>query len=79
MTAYLQLQIGGYKCVNECDRGYRLIDDNCVDVDECAEKTADCDRRANCENTIGGYQCTCEDGFAGDGRTCTRMRTLLMT
>ncbi|VDK19147.1 unnamed protein product [Anisakis simplex] len=35
------------------------------------EKSAECDKRASCTNTIGGYECTCEEGFTGNGRTCS--------
>ena len=26
---------------------------------------------ANCTNTVGGHNCTCKEGFAGDGRSCS--------
>ncbi|VDK71684.1 unnamed protein product [Litomosoides sigmodontis] len=68
-----QNEIGGFKCVQKCDAGYRLVNGTCVDVDECAEKTSKCNKRASCVNTVGGYQCTCEDGFTGDGKNCTHI------
>ena len=40
------------------------------DVDECAESLADCVENAYCKNTIGSYECGCNDGFTGDGFTC---------
>lgn len=66
------LQVGSYRCVKECSEGYRLVNGSCIDIDECSEKLAECDKRASCTNTIGGYKCTCEEGFAGNGRTCSR-------
>ena len=30
-----------------------------------------CHDMAACTNTIGGYNCTCFDGFEGDGFNCT--------
>lgn len=39
-------------------------------MDECARKTDDCDGNATCTNTIGDYNCTCYDGFSGDGYEC---------
>ena len=30
-----------------------------------------CDDDAYCTNTDGGYNCTCNDGYAGDGFNCT--------
>lgn len=58
--------------MEKCDVGYRLVNGSCVDIDECVEKTTECDKRASCLNTIGNYQCVCEDGFTGDGKSCTR-------
>ena len=41
-----------------------------VDVDECSEGTNECTQ--NCNNTIGSYVCSCNDGFIidVDRRTC---------
>lgn len=44
-----------------------------VDVNECESGTADCEHI--CINTIGGYNCDCEFGFAlhdKDRRTCQK-------
>merc|ERR1712139_243524 len=35
--------------------------------------TDECDRNAICTNTVGSYSCECEDGFSGDGTTCTNL------
>ena len=40
------------------------------DVDECMEQKDDCDINANCTNRQGSYNCTCNDGYSGDGFTC---------
>ncbi|XP_071941000.1 uncharacterized protein [Antedon mediterranea] len=46
-------------------------DANCTtDVDECTEGKYECDVHASCNNTIGSYNCTCNDGYKGDGITC---------
>ena len=47
-----------------------------VDVDECITGKHDCDVNANCTNTVGGHNCTCKEGFAGDGRSCAGKLTL---
>lgn len=41
-----------------------------TDVDECEEGQHNCDKNADCGNRIGGYSCTCKQGYEGDGRTC---------
>ena len=38
------------------------------DQDECA--SSPCHPNAVCENTAGGYNCSCDNGFQGDGLTC---------
>ena len=41
----------------------------CLDIDECLQKTADCDPDATtnqgvaCINTVGSFACQCKDGF----------------
>lgn len=55
-----------------CDSGY--VPDglgNCEDVDECTTNSDNCDVNATCMNSAGGFDCTCNAGFAGDGTTCT--------
>ena len=42
-----------------------------LDFDECANATHNCDVDAVCDNTLGSYNCTCKDGFYGDGINCT--------
>ena len=71
---------GSFSCT--CSSGYRGDGvSSCVDVDECAEQTDNCDRtatpidgvsaRATCANTDGGYTCVCVSPyFSGDGVTC---------
>ena len=38
-----------------------------ADINECLEGTAECDADASCNNTIGGYNCSCNSGYEGDG------------
>ena len=40
------------------------------DVDECV-LLEPCDMNAECEDTVGSFNCTCNDGFTGDGFNCT--------
>ncbi len=41
-----------------------------LDIDECILDTHDCSPDAACSNDVGSYQCTCNPGFSGDGKTC---------
>ena len=40
------------------------------DVNECGVNDK-CHNSAQCTNTIGGYNCTCNSGYRGDGFNCT--------
>ncbi|KAL9967947.1 hypothetical protein ACROYT_G026261 [Oculina patagonica] len=40
------------------------------DFDECETHQDDCGQHATCVNTDGSFDCTCDDGYDGDGRTC---------
>jgi hypothetical protein len=55
-----------------CASGYECkLVDGCVDIDECANGTANCSVNATCKNTHGSFTCTCNPGYTGDGKTCT--------
>ncbi|KAI8505162.1 calcium ion binding [Branchiostoma belcheri] len=55
---------------NCADTGYSgTCCDN--DIDECARGTHHCHQHANCTNTEGSYRCVCNNGYTGNGRTCT--------
>ena len=41
-----------------------------LDVKECTNGTHRCDVNAVCNSTRGSYNCTCKDGFYGDGINC---------
>lgn len=42
-----------------------------LDIDECTKGTHSCHVNAVCINIQGSYNCTCKDGYSGDGRNCT--------
>ena len=48
-----------------------------ADLDECDTNSHDCDRNANCRNTVGSYKCTCKAGYAGDGKNCSGKNSTL--
>ena len=41
-----------------------------ADLDECNTNSRDCDRNADCQNTVASYKCTCKSGYTGDGNNC---------
>ena len=41
-----------------------------TDVDECVQQSP-CGPNATCANTPGSYTCACNEGYTGDGTTCT--------
>ena len=45
-----------------------------LDLDECATANHSCSTHAHCSNVIGSFQCTCNDGYSGDGKTCQGTR-----
>ena len=51
-----------------------------TDVDECSDKIHVCDVNAKCTNTNGSHNCTCTDGYIGDGQSCQgTLITILIT
>ena len=42
----------------------------CSDIDECVEQSP-CNGNAQCANTPGSFTCDCNEGYSGDGMTCT--------
>ena len=42
-----------------------------IDIDECALSGSKCHSNATCNNTDGSFQCTCNNGFSGNGTMCT--------
>ena len=48
------------------------------DIEECLNGTHGCDVNADCNNTLGSYNCSCKDGFLGNGTNCASNKALLM-
>uniref|UniRef100_A0A0G4IG18 EGF-like domain-containing protein n=1 Tax=Chromera velia CCMP2878 TaxID=1169474 RepID=A0A0G4IG18_9ALVE len=42
-----------------------------IDEDECSLNSHDCNQNATCADNIGSFECTCNDGWTGDGLTCS--------
>lgn len=43
-----------------------------TDIDECSLSQDNCHENADCANTEGSFECSCLQGFQGDGQTCLR-------
>ena len=72
--------VGSFKCV--CDAGFHGDGTNCYDIDECVENFSHnnqgsfyasngCHTNAFCSNLIGTYECSCQNGYYGDGFNCS--------
>ena len=46
-----------------------LLPLNVLEIDECMSNP--CHTNAVCKDAINSYDCTCQEGFTGDGTTCT--------
>lgn len=67
-------------CANEdgshvisCTGGnFNLVDNVCVDVDECADETNPCGENSTCVNNQGGFECACNEGYTAgeEANTC---------
>ena len=44
-----------------------------TDFNECELEIHPCSPNANCTDTDGSFNCTCMEGFEGDGFNCTGM------
>ena len=67
--------IGSYECEYEgsgvyCTKGFMVLDDECIDVDECQVGNGGCDH--GCVNEEGGFKCTCKTGYLLDRKTLTK-------
>ena len=65
---------------NVYPEGYLVISHNIIiiiiimnaGINECETGAADCAPDATCFDTPGSFECRCNEGFEGDGRTgCT--------
>jgi hypothetical protein len=61
---------GNSRC--RCNTGlqYNSLQSLCLDKNECADFTHDCDPEAACSNTVGSFTCACNAGYTGDGLVC---------
>ena len=43
---------------------------SCSDTNECELALDNCHSNAACDNVVGNFMCTCNNGFEGNGTTC---------
>lgn len=58
---------------NSTSSGKRMSFISNTDIDECKRDTDFYDTNAECNDTIGSYECFCRTGYSGDGFNCTSM------
>ena len=51
-------------------RSYQTDSSTSTDIDECEKGTDNCDDNAECTNTEGSFECTCNTGYEGSGSNC---------
>lgn len=61
---------GSYVCI--CRQGFKLAADgrSCVDFNDCMDARQCPGDNSRCVNTVGGFQCVCEDGYRNVGGVC---------
>ncbi|KAM4041246.1 uncharacterized protein ACNLHF_012381 isoform 4-T4 [Anomaloglossus baeobatrachus] len=59
----------GYTC-GPCPVHLTGDGETCTDINECYLNTSDCQQ--TCINTVGGYNCSCEDGYTVDEKNSSQ-------
>ena len=60
-----------YVCIMYCTLHHFYPLDHGIDLDECASHASNnCSSNATCTNTPGGFNCTCNQGYTGNGVSC---------
>ncbi len=67
--------IGSFDCACATPAFVGTTGRDCVDYDECMDPTytSFCSTAATCVNGFGTWDCVCNQGYEGDGMTCTNI------
>ena len=67
------------RVLSPCEFGFqRNEDQECVDIDECAQDNGGCHENAACTNIVGALpSCECLDGYEGSGLSCSDINECL--
>lgn len=50
----------------------KLVNVFSIDINECVDDMLNtCDVSATCTDADGSFQCLCDNGYSGDGFSCT--------
>ena len=49
-----------------------------IGINECALNLHNCSDDAFCTDIVGGFTCTCEQGYSGNGVTCTSTQSITL-
>ena len=63
-------------CVCVCVCSLRIDLVSSTDINECKQGGHNCDMNATCDNTVGSFECRCNDGFTGNGTHCDGKTTV---
>merc|ERR1712032_152425 len=63
----------GFDCVKQAGNSLNQVTTTAIGagVHECLKQTHGCHADATCTNDHGSYSCACNDGYSGNGKTCT--------
>ncbi|XP_031570550.1 cysteine-rich with EGF-like domain protein 2 isoform X2 [Actinia tenebrosa] len=63
----------GVGACTKCNVGFKRIDNECKDIDECAAEKKPCTLENEvCKNSIGSYTCECRNGYGRKGEKCVK-------
>ena len=45
-----------------------------IDIEECSETPSPCHEHATCKELQGSFNCSCDEGFTGNGTYCEGLK-----